>query len=103
DGNDAVILRRNSTPVDRVGRVGQNPGAAWTGGGVSTLNQTLRRRTTVSEGDPNLSAAFDPSLEWEGFPQDDFSGLGSHGTGPAAEISLVLTPATVSENSGESA
>ncbi len=100
DGNDAIVLRSGSTLLDRIGRVGQNPGAAWTANGVSTLNQTLRRKPSVVTGDPNLSAPFDPSLEWNAFPQDDFSGLGSHGTGPAAELTLVVDPPAVMENAG---
>ena len=76
NGNDAVVLARNGQPIDRVGRVGEN--AIWTGGGISTQNQTLRRKASISIGDPAVSDPFDPSVEWLGFPQDTFDGLGAH-------------------------
>jgi hypothetical protein len=87
NGNDAVVLARNGQPIDRVGRVGED--AIWTGGGLSTQNQTLRRKASVSIGDPAVSDAFDPSVEWEGFAQDTFDGLGAH----SADGCGVSTPA----------
>ncbi|HEY9837235.1 MAG TPA: DUF4347 domain-containing protein, partial [Vampirovibrionales bacterium] len=78
NGNDAIVLRKNGIVIDSIGQIGVNPpGAQWTGGGVSTLNRTLRRKITITTGDTNPNNTFDPSLEWIGFPQDTFSGLGS--------------------------
>jgi hypothetical protein len=47
---------------------------AWTGGGVSTAEQTLRRRCDAS-GTPE--GWTDPSLEFTNHTRDDLSGLGN--------------------------
>ncbi|MEL6490782.1 MAG: ExeM/NucH family extracellular endonuclease [Cyanobacteria bacterium J06621_3] len=44
---------------------------------MSTQNNTLRRNVSVMAGDDNPDDAFDPSLEFTGFPTDTFDGLGS--------------------------
>ncbi len=84
NGNDAVVLSRGSSVVDSIGHIGNTipfPAAEWGTGDVSTLNHTLRRKTTVITGDSNPNDAFDPALEWEGFAIDDIVGLGAYGTG----------------------
>ena len=78
NGDDAFDLVCDGTVLDSFGDTLGDPGEAWTGGGVSTQNQTLRRKCTVGDGDTDLSDAFDPSVEWDGFPIDTFDGLGSH-------------------------
>lgn len=76
NGDDALRLECGGTNLDTFGTVGTDPGSAWTGGGVTTVNQTLRRQCSVMAGNP---AGFsDPSLEWEQFPIDTFDGLGVH-------------------------
>jgi hypothetical protein len=76
NGDDALRLECGGTNLDTFGIVGTDPGTAWTGGGVTTVNQTLRRQCSVMAGNP---AGFsDPSLEWEQFPIDTFDGLGAH-------------------------
>ncbi len=76
DGNDAIALVCPGWLIDVIGQIGQNPGTAWSGGGVSTANQTLRRKCTVTVGDSNGNDAFDPSLEWDSAGADDVSNLG---------------------------
>ena len=76
NGDDAIALRENGTIVDSLGQIGNDPGSEWGSGDVSTQNNTLRRNTDVTEGDTNPDDSFDPSLEWSGFPQDTFDGLG---------------------------
>lgn len=80
NGDDSIELHKLSSDVtvDVVGQFGFDPGAEWTAGGVSTLNRTLRRKADVCAGDTNGNDAFDPSLEWDGFAQDDITGLGAH-------------------------
>lgn len=78
NGDDAVLLRKNGIIIDVIGQLGNDPGAAWTGGSLSTQDRTLRRKPGVFAGDTNAGDAFDPSLEWDGFPNNTFSGLGSH-------------------------
>ncbi len=78
NGNDAVVLKRGSTVVDVIGQVGVDPGSAWGSGAASTLNHTLRRKVDVGAGDSDGSDPFDPALEWDGYAQDTFAGLGAH-------------------------
>ena len=77
NGDDAIVLRENGTVVDALGQIGFDPGSEW-GSGDSTQNNTLRRNSEVTAGDTNPDDAFDPSVEWSGFPQDTFDGLGAY-------------------------
>jgi hypothetical protein len=81
NGDDAVLLRKGTTVIDSIGQVGVDPGAEWGTGLTSTADNTLRRKQGIESGDPNATDPFDPSVQWDGFPQDDVSGLGSHTTG----------------------
>jgi predicted extracellular nuclease len=82
NGDDAVALRRGTAEgiatIDVIGQVGLDPGTEWGSGDVSTMDNTLRRKPSVQAGDTNGGDAFDPSVEWDGFATDTFSGLGSH-------------------------
>ncbi|WP_254565050.1 DUF4347 domain-containing protein [Oscillatoria sp. HE19RPO] len=92
NGNDAIVLRKNGIILDAIGQIGVDPGTAWTGGGASTLNRTLRRKSAITTGDTNPSNSFNPSLEWIGFPEDTFSGLGAHNAAPQSpSLVAILT------------
>ena len=78
NGNDALELIRSGAIVDSIGQVGFDPGEAWSNNGVSTLNMTLKRKTSVSSGRTSSTSAFDPSLEWDGYAQDTTIGLDQH-------------------------
>ncbi|MCZ8331081.1 MAG: choice-of-anchor D domain-containing protein [Flavobacterium sp.] len=87
NGDDAVVLYKISTTsnVDIFGRIGNDPGTAWTGsGGYTTLNKTLRRKSTVTEGvtvnptGTGATAFTTLTTEWDMFNADVVSGLGSH-------------------------
>jgi predicted extracellular nuclease len=78
NGDDAVVLRQGTTVVDAIGQSGFDPGSEWGTGLVSTADNTLRRKTTVCQGDPIASDGFDPSIEWDGFATDTFGGLGEY-------------------------
>lgn len=78
NGDDAIALFRGSTLVDVIGQIGVQPSGEWGSGDTSTADNTLRRKVSVCAGDTNPSDPFNPSLEWEGFPQNTFGGLGSH-------------------------
>ena len=78
DGDDAYVLSCAWGVLDVFGQVGVDPGMEWSGGGVGTADETLRRRCSVVTGDDDASDAFDPSIEWSTFPTDTFDGLGSH-------------------------
>lgn len=81
NGNDAVVLRKGGTTgpiVDVIGEVGFNPGTQWGSGDTSTLDRTIRRKSVVCSGDVVSTNAFHVEPEWDGFPQNTFTGLGSH-------------------------
>lgn len=75
NGDDAIALECDGSPVDVIGQVGVDPGTAWGSGEISTLDHTLRRRCdAVPDADP--SDPFDPSVDWLGYPKDSFDDLG---------------------------
>jgi len=100
NGNDAVVLRRDTTVIDVIGQIGFNPGTEWGTGLTSTADNTLRRKSAICTGDPNGSDSFDPSVEWDGFATDSAGGLGQHtvGCGEAAPSVKSTTPADSATN-----
>ncbi len=96
NGDDAVVLRKGTTVLDVIGRVGEQQ--VWGSGDVTTQNDTLRRMATVCAGDTDGSDPFDPAAEWDGLPQDTFDGLGSHtascGGGPVEDAAPSITETT---------
>src|SRR5439155_1531934 len=93
NGNDAVVLRKGAQIIDVIGQIGFNPGTEWGTGLVSTADNTLRRKLSVTKGDANGTDVFDPSIEWEGFAIDTFDGLGAHGGGDIAPSVTTTVPA----------
>jgi len=93
NGDDAVVLRKGGAIVDVIGQVGFDPGSQWGSGLTSTQDNTLQRAAEVCAGDTDGSDAFDPAVEWVGFAQNTFDGLGSHiaDCGPVVDV-----PPTVS-------
>ncbi len=77
NGDDAVTLECMGVIIDAVGQIGVDPGSQWGSGLVSTADNTLRRKDVLVEGDPNAADSFDPAVDWDGFAQDTFAGLGS--------------------------
>ena len=94
NGDDAVVLRKGTAIIDVVGQIGVDPGTEWGTGLTSTADNTLRRKLSVAMGDPNGSDTFDPSIEWDGFATDTFSGLGSHGVGDVGPSVASTDPAS---------
>ena len=84
NGDDAVVLRRGTTVIDVIGQVGFDPGTEWGSGLTSTADNTLRRKAGIEAGDSNGADAFDPAVEWNGFPVDTFGELGCHSLSGAA-------------------
>ncbi len=98
NGDDAIGLYCGGSAVDIIGQIGNDPGSEWGTGLVSTRDNTIRRKSSVCIGDDNGADAFDPSVEWDGFANGTFDGLGMHtaSCGPditAPEITSV-TPST---------
>lgn len=86
NGDDAFDLFKISTgsAVDIFGNIGNDPGSSWTAGALSTQDQTLRRKSTVTGGITTNPGGTGPTAfaalgtEWDNFPVNDVSGLGSH-------------------------
>ena len=78
NGDDAVALVCNGTVLDVIGQIGVDPGTGWGSAPTATVDQTLRRKCTVTHGDPTGSDVFDPATEWDGFAVDSFGDLGTY-------------------------
>jgi endonuclease I len=82
NGDDAVALFKISTGsyVDIFGRIGEDPGTAWSSGSFTTLDRTLVRNASVISGVTINPASGFPTLasEWTQFATDDVTHLGSH-------------------------
>ena len=98
NGDDAVVLRKGTTVLDVIGQIGLDPGTEWGTGLTSTADNTLRRKATITAGDPNGSDAFDPALEWDGFAIDTFDGLGAHTVVGDAPFVASTSPASGAAN-----
>jgi hypothetical protein len=79
NGNDAIALRCSGTLLDVIGEIGVDPGTAWANG--ATADHTLRRRCSVTAGNPSPAPGFEPDAEWEIFGVDTFTDLGRHDCG----------------------
>ncbi|GLI27373.1 hypothetical protein ARHIZOSPH14_16150 [Agromyces rhizosphaerae] len=92
NGDDAILLRNAGTVVDSIGQVGFDPGSQWGADLTSTQDNTLRRMASVCVGDTVVDDVFDPAVEWVGFANNTFDGLGSHtadcggSTGPSGPV-----------------
>jgi len=80
NGNDAIVLTNNGVIIDVIGKVGEDPGVAWTDdqGSWWTANHTLIRKNTVVSGDNDPLDLFNPTLEWDSLTQGTWNNLGSH-------------------------
>jgi hypothetical protein len=86
NGDDAVALYNisSSSFVDVFGRIGDDPGSAWSAGGNSTANKTLVRNSNITGGVTASPTGTGPtafttlSTEWSQSNQDDVSNLGTH-------------------------
>lgn len=92
NGNDAIVIFKNNSTeiVDIFGRVGEDPGDAWTddasanytdanGGTWWTKDQTLIRKPTVLKGVTDVAiSAFNPTMEYDSLPNNTWTELGQH-------------------------
>jgi len=79
NGDDTLVLIFAGTQVvDSFGRVGEDPGDFWSCSEGNTQNHTMRRLSSICNGDTVIDDAFDPCEEWSFFASDVFTGLGSH-------------------------
>ncbi|XHS78287.1 lamin tail domain-containing protein [Burkholderiaceae bacterium UC74_6] len=87
NGNDTVFLIKSGVTIDAIGATtdlasgATGPllgwGAADASGTMLTVDHSLRRKAGIGRGTPSLDETWNPTVEWDIFPKDTFSGLGS--------------------------
>ena len=89
NGDDAMTLEKGGNIIDIFGKVGEDPGLAWTddatagytdanGGTWWTKRQTLVRKASVKQGVSVNPILFNPTFEYDSLPDATYSGMGSH-------------------------
>lgn len=78
NGDDAIVLMKNSEVIDVFGKVGEDPGTSWGDPGAKTHDRTLVRKSNIVAGNTDIYADFHPSDEWIFYPIDTYVNLGSH-------------------------
>lgn len=105
NGDDALVLKQNGAVIDSFGQVGIDPGNAWGTGDNTTIDHTLVRKSSITAGDPDSLNAFEPTLEWDIYPKDDITHLGTHtmdgfGEGNEQVAEVTAVPAAGAVNPG---
>lgn len=86
NGDDAVTLEKNGVKVDIFGKIGEDPGTAWTSTFPHNTNQgtwitrdyTLVRKASVTGGVTTNPTTFNPLAEYDTLPENTWTGLGTH-------------------------
>jgi len=89
NGDDALTIEKGANIIDIFGKVGEDPGGAWTtdtaanftdanGGRWWTRNHTLIRKANVEDGITNNPSLFNPAVEYDSLPEDTWEYLGAH-------------------------
>ncbi len=89
NGDDAMTLENDGNIIDIFGKVGEDPGNAWTddasagytdanGGTWWSKRQTLVRKASVKKGVTMNPIVFNPTLEYDSLPDGTYSGMGTH-------------------------
>ena len=89
NGDDAMTLEKGANIIDIFGKVGEDPGNAWTddasagytdanGGNWWSKRQTLVRKASVKKGVTMNPIVFNPTLEYDSLPDGTYSGMGTH-------------------------
>jgi len=74
NGDDALALSCSGVLQDTFGEVGVDPGESW--GMGATMDHTLQRRCSVTQGRVDVQQPFAIDAEWITFGVDTFSDLG---------------------------
>lgn len=64
--------------IDIIGKIGEDPGTEWGTDLTSTADNTLIRNPNICQGDIHGTDAFDPALQWTGYADQTYTGLGTH-------------------------
>ena len=75
NGDDAVVLFKNTDTLDIIGDVGVDPGVSWVVGTGTTVDYTLVRKATVNKGQRNWVTG---ANEWDVYPNNTTTYLGGH-------------------------
>jgi hypothetical protein len=78
NGNDAISLVKSGVAIDIFGRIGQDPGAAWTVGVFTTADKTLVRKPGIGPNASNIIGFPSLGTEWNQSIIDTAATLGSH-------------------------
>lgn len=97
NGNDALTLEKNGTKVDIFGKIGEDPGTAWTNtfpytgtsGTWLTRDHTLQRKASVSGGITTNPTTFEALAQYDTLPENTWTGLGNHTCDCATGISEI--------------
>jgi hypothetical protein len=97
NGDDAVTLEKNGAKIDIFGKIGEDPGTAWTAtfphnnnqGTWITRDYTLVRKASVTGGVTTNPTVFDPLAQYDTLPENTWTGLGSHVFSGASGISEI--------------
>ncbi|MGE0431632.1 MAG: hypothetical protein AB7K09_13935 [Planctomycetota bacterium] len=104
NGDDAVVIWKGGvdpnapsngtgTMVDSFGQVGTDPGTDWGTAPNGSLDNSLRRKATILNGDTNATDAFDPLTGYDSAgTTDDFSNVGMHTIVTATTSAVALSP-----------
>jgi predicted extracellular nuclease len=77
NGDDPLVLKKGDVVIDSFGVVGPDPGDCWGEGDKTTKDHTLVRKSSVLNGDTDISDAFDLN-QWDFYGKNDNTHLGSH-------------------------
>ena len=86
NGNDAMVLTKSGVIVDILGKMGEDPGTAWStlfpytanSGAWITKDHTMIRKPSVQTGVATNPDFFDPMAQYDTLPNNTWTSLGSH-------------------------
>lgn len=97
NGDDALVVKYGATTTDVFGNPGSDPGASWSGNGVSTANQNIELINGISDGDTD--GWIDPSERFSTVSTNPSGAGGIEGFGIApisgAVPIITVIPATL--------
>ncbi len=110
NGDDAYDLQYDATgsgdwvTIDIFGKIGEDPGSSWSGGGLSTSDYALQRKSAINDGVKTNPTSFDPSLEYTGSvfsASGPLTTLGQHTCSNPLPVELSVFSANVKERKVE--
>ena len=86
NGNDAMVLAKADVIIDILGKIGEDPGVAWSSifpytansGGWVTKDYTMIRKASVQTGVSVNPDFFDPLAQYDTLPNNTWTNLGTH-------------------------